>query len=156
MFWPFNIPAKRREREAQQRRDELQRIKDDIEAENRRQRNRDATISQVQGFRSAAAVQRHATLRAVPPITQTSAYDDPLSLINPLSPVHQISQFSTWSVPDEPRRTPSHCDTSSSHSSHSSSDYSSSHSSHDHSCSSSSYDTSSSYDSGSSSSSSDF
>lgn len=168
MFWPFNIPAKRREREAQQQREaaaRLQRIKEDIEAENRRQEARFATITGAQGFRQAAAVQRQAGLRAVPaqnaaaasyPVSY-DAYIDPLSPISPLSPLSTISQAGTWSAPaEEPRHSSSHCGNSSSHSHDSGSSWTSSdhgsshsHSPHDHGCSGSSYD------SGSSSSSSD-
>lgn len=155
-MWPFDIFAKRRAREAQKQREEhdqrMQRIKDSIEAANRRQRAGAETISHAQQFRAAAA-QGRPTLRAVPsssPAPQVSAYDDPLSPINPLSPLNPSTYYtqSMLAPADEPRHTSSHCDTSSSHSSHSHSDHS--HSSSDYSCSSSSYD------SGSSSSSSDF
>lgn len=159
MFWPFNIPAKRREREAQQQREEVarrQRIKDSIEAENRRQRERAAPLSTTSSYRTSATAQRQAMPSTLSSHGSSSVYNDPLSPANPLSPLNPINQASSWSSPaEEPRHTPAPCGSSYSHSSN---DYSSSHShsSHDHSCSSSSYDssTSSSYDSSSSSSSS--
>lgn len=156
MFWPFNIPAKRREREAQQKREEaerLQRIKDSIEAENRRQRRRDSLISPPPTMSRPFSVSTSSTA----PRSYASVYDETLSPLNPLSPTYQASQHLSSSLADEPRHSsPSHCSSSSSSHSHdhgssySSSDWGSSHSSHDHSCSSSSYD------SGSSSSSSDW
>jgi hypothetical protein len=128
MFWPFNIPAKRREREAQQRREQAKRT---------------LTIHRPNPYLSSVSSNR-----------PSNSYDDPLYPMNPLSPLNTsvFYQQSALAPAEEPRHTSSHCDTSSSHASHSSSDYGSSysHSSHDHSCSSSSYD------SGSSSNSSDW
>ena len=139
-MWPFDIFAKRRELEAQQKRELQQR--------------RLVTVAKPTPYYRASAMTRNSSVDG----TSSTATDDLLNPINPLSPLNPMQQFSTWATPaDEPRHSSSsHCDTSSSHSSHSSSDYSShSHSNHDYSCSSSSYDSgsSSSYDSGSSSSS---
>jgi hypothetical protein len=151
-MWPFDIFAKRRAaREAKERAEHterMDRVKESIEAANKRQRAAAEAISKAQAFRAAAAP-RKASLSVV--LNPNNVYTDPLSPINHLSPLNPINQVSIWPTTDEPRHTAhSHCDTSSGHSSHSSSDYPShSHGSHDHSC-------SSSYDSGSSSTGSDF
>jgi hypothetical protein len=163
-MWPFDIFAKRREREYREQLASAERVrllKQQIEAENRRQMAAATAINRASLYRSSASAsaQRQAGLRAVAggpsssarssSNTSTDIYADPL---NPLSPLNPFNQSSMWSAPaEEPRHSSSHCDSSSSHS-HSSSDHSSSHShsSHDHSCSSSSYD------SGSSSSGSDW
>lgn len=161
-MWPFNIFALRRAAEEAKRRAEhdtaMLRLKESLDAAERRRQQFQSKVAQ--GYGSAAATQRAATLRAVPSSTLSSPFDDPLSPLNPLSPLSPAQQFSTWAVPaEEPRHSSSHCNNSVSSHSH---DYgigsSHSHSSHDHGCSSSSYDSSSSstYDSGSSSSSNDW
>lgn len=129
-MWPFDIFAKRRATEEAKRRAVEQR--------------RTMTVAKPTRYYRDSMLTRSAA--------SSDAYSDPLSPVNPLSPLNPSTYYtqSMLAPADELWHSPSHCDTSSSHSSHSSSDYTSSHSSHDHSCSSSSYD------SGSSSSSSDY
>lgn len=143
-MWPFDIFAKCRAAELAA-----------SEARIRKKTQKEASrrLNQIYAAKpQASAAQRQAGLRAVPS-SPAGSYDDPLSPINPLSPLNTSAFYaqSMLAPADEPRHSSSHCDTSSSHSSHSSSDYglSHGHSSHDHSCGSSSYD------SGSSSSSTD-
>lgn len=131
-MWPFDIAAKRREKKRQEELERQARLKEMIEAENRRQRMRDVPAWRPSASASSSA---RATSTDTLPI-----YADPLHPLNPMSPVSPLNTWGSTRDDDTPRH---HCSaSSSSHSYDSGSSWSSS------SCSSSS---SSSYDSGSSS-----